>query len=418
MKEAFVFCKRRWVFLGLMLAVLFAQTSPPVKADSFFGVARPYYFSIARWELENLWKKWQYQLFNSGAVATASATDQIQTVAEYFRLGDRARRLQQELDRHRIQPGQGGDPETVKKELAEVNGQRAAVRSRVVAIIEGQISDTIMETDIYLEWGFPRLEVFFPPVTFELTPLPNVLIVSPREKIEIKDSLLLKPTLSPEEIAGLEKKQEKLGHSAVVDSIGGVATYPAMVTDSSNLEFTVRAAAHEWVHHYLFLRPMGQKYGSDYRMLTLNESTADIIGGEVAGRVLKTYGIFPEKKQARNERKRAKDPGAEPQGFNFNREMRQIRLAVDDYLAKGEIEQAERFMEERRQFLASQGYYIRKLNQAYFAFHGSYSESPSSSSPIAGELASLRQRYSSLGEFARAVSGVSSYAEYRALLGG
>jgi hypothetical protein len=38
----------------------------------------------------------------------------------------------------------------------------------------------------------------------------------------------------------------------------------------------------------------------------------------------------------------------------------------------GKVELAEEFMEERRQFFWKKGYHIRKLNQAYFAFHGAY----------------------------------------------
>jgi hypothetical protein len=141
-------------------------------------------------------------------------------------------------------------------------------------------------------------------------------------------------------------------------------------------------------------------------MTNLNESAADVVSEEIADKVLQIYGIKRGKK---------KDV-ADEKGFSFNKEMRQIRLTVDELLASGEVEKAEQFMEERRQFLVSQGYHIRKLNQAYFAFHGSYAESPASSSPIPGELKTLRQRYASLAEFVRAISGVTSYEEFKALL--
>jgi len=94
--------------------------------------------------------------------------------------------------------------------------------------------------------------------------------------------------------------------------------------------------------------------------------------------------------------------------FDFNREMREIRRAVDTYLAQGEIEQAEEFMEEKRRFLASKGYYIRKLNQAYFAFHGTYADRPTSISPIGQELKQLRSQSASLKDFLDAVAGMAS----------
>ncbi|MEK7849056.1 MAG: hypothetical protein AAB270_09040, partial [Chloroflexota bacterium] len=68
-----------------------------------------------------------------------------------------------------------------------------------------------------------------------------------------------------------------------------------------------------------------------------------------------------------------------------------------------------------RQRLVGIGYAIRRLNQAYFAFHGSYAESPQSTSPIGEELRRLREKSGSLGEFIRRIASVSSYQEFRAL---
>ncbi len=73
-------------------------------------------------------------------------------------------------------------------------------------------------------------------------------------------------------------------------------------------------------------------------------------------------------------------------------------------------------MEERRREFVANGYGIRKLNQAYFAFHGSYADSPTSISPIGGQLESLRQRSASLGGFVRAVAQISSYRDLEELL--
>jgi len=94
--------------------------------------------------------------------------------------------------------------------------------------------------------------------------------------------------------------------------------------------------------------------------------------------------------------------------FDFNNTMREIRLAVDAYLARGEVQEAEAFMEQQRQYLAQNGYYIRKLNQAYFAFHGTYADSPTSVSPIGEDLRELRAQSGSLKEFLDNVTGISS----------
>jgi hypothetical protein len=62
------------------------------------------------------------------------------------------------------------------------------------------------------------------------------------------------------------------------------------------------------------------------------------------------------------------------------------------------------------------GHRLRKLNQAYFAFHGTYAESPASLSPIGGQLKELRILVPSVGAFVRTVSGVSSYQGFLDLL--
>jgi len=65
-------------------------------------------------------------------------------------------------------------------------------------------------------------------------------------------------------------------------------------------------------------------------------------------------------------------------------------------------------MEEKRQYLASMGYYIRKLNQAYFAFHGTYGDSPASISPIGAELKQLREQSASLKAFLDTAAAMTS----------
>jgi len=97
--------------------------------------------------------------------------------------------------------------------------------------------------------------------------------------------------------------------------------------------------------------------------------------------------------------------------------VRQIRGAVDGYLARGEVEEAERVMEEERQLLAAEGYYIRKLNQAYFAFHGIYAYKPASVSPIDEDLRELRAQSGSLKEFLDDVAGMTGYDDLRRAVG-
>jgi hypothetical protein len=88
--------------------------------------------------------------------------------------------------------------------------------------------------------------------------------------------------------------------------------------------------------------------------------------------------------------------------------MRRIRLHVDELLAQGRVEEAETYMEAERQKLVAQGYNLRRLNQAYFAFHGSYATSPASVDPIGPWLRQLRARNGSLKAFLDQVSRMRS----------
>ena len=69
-------------------------------------------------------------------------------------------------------------------------------------------------------------------------------------------------------------------------------------------------------------------------------------------------------------------------------------------------------MDERRVMFEGHGFHIRKLNQAYFAFHGTYAESPTSVSPIGDQLHEMNKLVPDLGDFIDIVSGMSSYAEF------
>ena len=69
-------------------------------------------------------------------------------------------------------------------------------------------------------------------------------------------------------------------------------------------------------------------------------------------------------------------------------------------------------MEERRRLFVANGYNIRKINQAYFAFHGSYATRPGSVSPVGEQMRELRRRSGSLREFMDTVAQFESYGEY------
>jgi hypothetical protein len=63
------------------------------------------------------------------------------------------------------------------------------------------------------------------------------------------------------------------------------------------------------------------------------------------------------------------------------------------------------------------GYSVRKLNQAYFAFHGSYATGPGAVDPIGPKLEQLRAQRDSLLGFLRTVRGFRGLPDLDRALG-
>jgi hypothetical protein len=278
------------------------------------------------------------------------------------------------------------------------NSEEKTVEKRVREAFSGQ--------EIYNPAG-NFLKIGFPPVTLFLGPPPRLLVVSPREKIEAMVEILLTPDMTVQDMESLESKVEKLGYSALVVDLGGMATVPSYVSNDADIKFILESTAHEWVHHYLAFKPLGFRYVLDKigirqsrDLITLNETVADIIGKEIGNIVYQKYYVLT-----------AQGNDAVSPTFDFNGNMRHIRQNVDAYLAKGEIDAAESYMNTQRDYLAANGYQIRKLNQSYFAFHGTYADSPASSSPIGTKLDILRGKSASLKDFIDKVSGMTSLAD-------
>ena len=93
-------------------------------------------------------------------------------------------------------------------------------------------------------------------------------------------------------------------------------------------------------------------------------------------------------------------------------------MRVEELLDEGRVDEAEEYMKERWWRLRLGGYGVRKLNQAFFAFHGVYASSAASISPIGGQLEEMRSLVPSMGSFIKTLSRVSTYAEFLELLEG
>jgi hypothetical protein len=93
---------------------------------------------------------------------------------------------------------------------------------------------------------------------------------------------------------------------------------------------------------------------------------------------------------------------------------------VDALLAAGLINEAEDYMEARRLVFWENGYRIRKLNQAYFAFHGAYADAPqgpAGEDPVGNAVRKFWNQLDSPVEFLFRISWMNDFSDLeRALL--
>jgi len=393
----------------MSLVLLGGSCAPAPDFDKRLkSVVKPYRFSIAGWEFRAIPAEVGKWLFHG----SQKANDEVNLVSEYFATAGQIKSLKTEIEA--VKKGdKAGDLASLQAKLDKLLEQRAASDETVEGIIARQIKETLVEQGIYNP--VVGLKVSFPPLVFRLESPPNMLVISPRERIESMREIPLQSGISRGDTEAIEAEIDKLNVSSLVVGLGGFATYPSVVSNESDLQFTLNTVAEEWLHQYLAFKPLGFRYLLDlsgiarnYEIATMNETLAGMVGKEIGAIVYEKYYAQPESQPA---------PPAQPD-FDFNREMREIRRAVDQHLAQGEIKTAEEFMEQKRQYLASKGYYIRKLNQAYFAFHGAYADRPTSISPIGVEMKELRQQSVSLKEFLETVSEMTSRQELKEALGG
>lgn len=383
-----------FVLFALVPSVFgFAGSDPTSLSFALTRRSEPYVQSVVAWMVENTAEK----------VLDAQTTDVAsdEQVRSYFAATGKL------LRESRQGPSETGSVDALR---AEVD----AAQPSVEAAIQRKVATAAFEDGLgFRLWGVGPV----PPVFFRFQAPPNLLVASPRSRIEREATVLLKPRLSIASEESIEAKTSDARTSTLVTAIGGLGVYPSMVPESSDPRWTIQTVAHEWTHQFLALRPLGFRYAlgdeNDPRMITVNETVAEVIGTELGNQVYSS--LYPSEQAQAGGAPSARDA-------TFRSLMRETRTRVDQLLAAGHVDQAERYMDESRQRLESQGFYIRKLNQAYFAFYGSYTQDPSAAGRTGAEISEgiqrLRERSASLSDFLWKLSGAGSYAEFNSLVSG
>ena len=405
-----------WSFLAVVL--LYSYDYRPDDID--LAVA-PYQFSIVGWELANLPDKWARRAVAlPGAWFKGSDDERLWREVElYFLVTEQQRNIGRLLILLEAEKPLSSE---TKREIAELRSDQAELRHHE-AELRGSVEETLESAvaNTLRDQGFGAWPGVFPPVDTALTGSPTVLILSPRERIERLDGAVLRHGLTGDEREQIETQMAAAtGWSALVANTGGIAFYPSIARNDVGLDFALETIAHEWAHHWLSFRPLGRRYFNSGDLTALNETVATIVGieiGQLARHHLEGTEPPPLTHAYHGPTEEEHAAPDDPARFDFQTEMRATRVRVDELLAAGDIAAAEAYMEERRLDFVAEGYALRKLNQAYFAFHGAYATTGAAGVNVIGEqMTELRRRSASLEEFLRTAAEITSVEELAELL--
>jgi hypothetical protein len=443
--QLFKFTLRALVYLlvfTLIIILVFRPNYPfGVGWNDISRVAKDDIFNYIDWEIDALSAKVAQTLW--GEHPYMDEEDRSQFVRDYMADMGRVHQLEAEIEAIFINPNID-DPQAETVDLrAERDSLRADLYNRQAlteSILEGQVATILVEE------GFGRWGQLLPPISMRFTEMPNMLITSPRDRIERGTELALDP-MPLEEIIALENRiAEEQNLSTLVVRIGGMAIYPAMIQETSNLPWTIETFAHEWIHHYFFFYPLGLNYfidtgGGSREALIINETVADIFGQEVGQQVLARY--YSEYIATTDDSTIVLASSlAQQSAFDYGTEMNRTRVTVDnlmttiqeiqvyanqlrelghidkanshDDIAEYYIAKVENYMEARRVYFYDNGYRIRRMNQAYFAFYGGYQggiPGIGGEDPIGPAVRDIRALSPNLKAFVVTLRGISTRDE-------
>ncbi|MGE5072049.1 MAG: hypothetical protein ACM3MF_01360 [Anaerolineae bacterium] len=417
-----------WIFEYIVVAVVCVAIltgSAPRPADEIDRVrayTRNIEFDYLSWMLDAARLKIQ-----QGAVGVPGYLDLEESksaVSDYMQVTDEIIRAEDALNKIYADPAisdKQGASANIRAQLDRLDAKQAELAKIAEGVLQGQVGQ------VAAEQGLTLLGQPIPTVLYHSTSVPDALIISPRKHIEQSANISITPGLTADQQTTLEDRVDKgLDVSSLVVPIGGVGVYPTMVMRTTDLSWLTSTVAHEWTHNYLEFRPLGLLYDKTPELRTMNETTADIVGGEIGSEIMKRYypelhaSVLPSLDLVALPGNHP-NPGDVPRPpFDFRAEMHTTRVTADALLAEGKIAEAEAYMEMRRQIFVENGYYIRRLNQAYFAFYGAYADVPGGAAgedPVGPAVRALRAQSNTLEDFVNRISWMTSFDQLNQAVG-
>ncbi len=413
----------QWLLLAffLNLAVVRSDTPPADKIEQIRAFTRLNEFDFVSWTVNALLIKGAQVSLSPPEYMTLAG--QRQVVFDYLKQVDMVSQLTGRINGLFTDPTIK-DPQqqtvVLHRQLIQAKARMADLAPLAEAVLQSQVAVIAAQDGLTLG-GQP-----IPPILYHSTQPPDALIISPRSVIREDADISLNAGMTADEMNSLENNiYKKANVSALVVGIGGIGLYPTMVMQTTDLNWLAETISHEWTHNFLTLRPLGLSYDASPILRSMNETTASLAGREMGQALIRRF--YPERAplppSAPSNPESSQTPSAPAQPvFNFNAEMHLTRITVDQMLAEGKIDQAESYMESRREFFWNNGYQIRKLNQAYFAFYGAYNDvsqggnanGSAGNDPVGPAVVALRKKSATLGEFINRISWFTTLAQLQA----
>ena len=246
----------RIILVSAILVLTLSSRGDVFAVSATQMAVSPHRYDLVRWHAQNFLSKWLHRVVRATPGMGISDAERLAAVERYFQLGHRMNEIKPQIEaassdrRGRVMP-------TWPCSNPRWNGF-ADSASQSAAMWKRRSSPRSAQPRAHSDWG-QWGPLLLPPVDVRLSEPPKVLVTSPRNRIERLEDVLIDPGVTVETQERVEAAMMADSDlSALVLDIGGVATYPASIHASGDLRWTLHITAHEWLHHYLFFRPLGR----------------------------------------------------------------------------------------------------------------------------------------------------------------
>jgi hypothetical protein len=187
----------------ILLTITTSVWQPTSEKDKVRPATRPYEFDYTFWTIDALADK--ISMLGAGFEHYLTDSQERTIIRDYFQLARDTGNIENSIESIFSNPSiKDPDQESAKMRanLVVKEAALAAQSSLAEVVVQNQISTMLYHLQIQ------GADLPFPPVLYRATELPKELIISPRNVIELTESISLNADINLDKITALEKKVE------------------------------------------------------------------------------------------------------------------------------------------------------------------------------------------------------------------